>query len=221
MTDRPHRSTRRQTIVRLGVDLVAPVAAYYVLRAMGVSDIPALAAGGLFPAIGLVYAALTGRRVERFALFVLVVIAASTVAAVLTGDARDLLVRHAWLSAPIGGWVLATLWADQPFCFTATRMLLVRRIDVMDRLWAAEPGFRRAWRQITLCWGVMLLLDAALRVVMALELPVAVVPGLDTALTIGTTIALQLPTHLLIRRSGTWWALFGRRPAQPPISPAS
>ena len=93
-----------------------------------------------------------------------------------------------------------------------TRTLLPGRAAVMDELWATQPRFRTAWRQITVLWGIVLVIDAILRIVMATRLPVDLVPGLDAALTIGTMLLLQVPTNLLLLRSGHWHRLFGRRP---------
>jgi hypothetical protein len=49
---------------------------------------------------------------------------------------------------------------------------------------------------------------------MASLLPLPVVPALDTALTVLTMLALQVPTHLFLHRSGTWGLLF--RPSDHP-----
>ncbi|OLT21867.1 hypothetical protein BJF78_33690 [Pseudonocardia sp. CNS-139] len=89
-----------------------------------------------------------------------------------------------------------------------TQYLMPHRAALMADLWARDPRFRRAWRAITVCWGAALLADTALRVLMAALLPVPVVPALDTALTVATLVALQIPTHVLLRRSGSWDLLF-------------
>lgn len=54
----------------------------------------------------------------------------------------------------------------------------------------------------------MLLIDSGLRVLIAYTLPVPVVPALDTTLSVATIVVLQLPTHVLLRRSGAWHQLF-------------
>jgi hypothetical protein len=45
--------------------------------------------------------------------------------------------------------------------------------------------------------------------VMAATLPVALVPALDTALSIAVVVALQPPTWFFLWRSGCWADLFG------------
>jgi hypothetical protein len=133
----------------------------------------------------------------------------ATVASLITGDPRELLVRNALLSLPFGLWTLASLASSRPpLCFRLTRNLLPHRADLMDELWERDPRFRQAWRSITVAWGAAMLGDTALRVLMAATLAVPVVPALDTALTVTTLVALQVPTHLLLRRSGSWELLF-------------
>lgn len=204
---------------RLLVDAGTPLAVYYGLRASGVGDVVALLAGGLVPAGAAVVTAVRQRRVEPIAVAVLLGMVLSAALSLLTDDPRELLVRGAWLSLPFGLWFLATLLRPQqrPFCFEATCTLLPHHVRVMDELWATDAGFRRTWRVITGVWAGALIVAAPLHILMAYTLPVPVVPALDTALSIGTVVALQIPTHVLLRRSGTWDLLF--RPHAMPRSP--
>ncbi|MBN9098427.1 MAG: hypothetical protein J0I49_10010 [Pseudonocardia sp.] len=196
----------------LVVDLAAPLVVYYVLHACGVDDVVALAAGGAPPALTVVVTALRRRRVEVLALAVVLSMVVGLAGSLVGGSPRELLARGAWLSAPLALYTLVTLWSARPMCFEVTRALLPRRVAVMDELWETNARFRRAWREITVMWGALLTVDAGLRVVMASTLPVSTVPALDTALTLATTVILQVPTHLLLRRSGCWEQLF--RPRQ-------
>jgi hypothetical protein len=193
------------------LDLAGPLAVFYGLRASGTGDLTALAASSAPPLLHLALVALRERRLAPMSVVALVVLLAGLVSVAVAGDVRDLLARDAAIGAPFGLWMLATLWRPRPFCFTATRALLPRRAPIMDELWAVDPSFRRVWRIDTAVWGSVGLADSALRVAMAYALPVAVVPALGAALSVTSLLALQLPTHLLLRSSGHWHALFGRR----------
>jgi hypothetical protein len=199
---------RRRALRALLLGLAAPLAAYYVLRAAGVPDVAALALGAVPPAVSVVLTAVRERRVEPVAVLVLAAVVLGLAATAITGDPRELLVRHAWLSLPFGLWLLVSLRGSRPFCFAATRTLLPHRAAVMDELWERNGAFRRAWRHATAIWGAAMLTDTVLRVLMAMTLPVPVVPALDTALTVTTLLALQVPTHLLLHRSGCWDLIF-------------
>lgn len=193
------------------LDVGGPVAVFYLLHALGVGDVPALLASAAPPLLNAVVTAVRERRVEPIALAVLV---ATLLSALLTlvgsGGPRELLARGAWLSAPFGLWTLATLGARRPVTFTVTRSLLAGRAEVLDRLWVQDARFRRAWRAITVVWGVVALADSAARIVMAATLPVALVPALDSALSIAVVVVLQPPTWFFLWRSGCWQEVFGR-----------
>lgn len=195
----------------LTADVAAPLAVFYLLHALGVADVPALLASAVPPLLHAVYAATRERRADPIALLVLAATLLSLLVSLLgSGGPRELLARGAWLTAPFGLWTLASAWARRPLCFVVSRSLLASRGEVMDRLWDTDPRFRRAWRAITVVWGLAALLDSAARIVMAATLPVALVPALDTALTVATIVALQPLTWFFLARSGCWQLLFGR-----------
>src|SRR5690606_26794931 len=102
---RPGRGARKALLL----DVVAPLAVFYAVRAAGVPDVVALAAGAVPPAVSAVHTALRERRVEPVALLVLLTMVLGLAASLVTGDPRELLVRHAWLSLPFGLWLLVTL----------------------------------------------------------------------------------------------------------------
>jgi hypothetical protein len=197
----------------LSIDVAAPLAVFYLLHALGVPDVPALLASAVPPLVNAIVTAVRERRVEVIATAVLVVTLLSLVMSLLgSGGPRELLARGAWLTAPFGLWTLATASrriARRPLTFVVTREMLSGKAATLDGLWDTEPRFRRAWRHITIAWGITALADSAARIVMAATLPVAWVPALDTALTVVTIVALQPVTLFFLWRSGCWVALFG------------
>jgi len=83
----------------------------------------------------------------------------------------------------------------------------------MDRLWETNARFRDAWKWITVWWGIATIIDGIVRVVVAYTLPISVVPATDPVITVATIVVLQVPTLVLLRRSGTWHLVFApRRP---------
>lgn len=128
------------------VDVAAPLALFYGLHAAGVDDLTALVMGGAPPAIKTVVSVSRGCRVEPVALAVFVAMTVGTVASLITGDPRELLMRNALLSLPFGLWTLASLWLRRPLTFRVTQTLFPHRAALMEELWVADPRFRRAWR---------------------------------------------------------------------------
>jgi hypothetical protein len=142
---------------------------------------------------------------------VVVSMVASTVVAVIGGDARLLLVRNAWVSLPFAGITLWSLRHPQPLTYIVTRAMFARRADLMDELWETNARFRHAWKWITVFWGIASIVDAIVRVILSYTLPISVVPATDPVITVLTIIALQIPTIVLLRRSGTYHLVFAPR----------
>ena len=96
----------------------------------------------------------------------------------------------------------------RPLGFLYSRPVLEQRLTRSgvpghwEQLWERLPGFRRIWRVATVLWGLALLGDAALRVLMAYNLPVDTVPALSTPMYTATSIVLLLVTNTYYRFTG-------------------
>jgi hypothetical protein len=201
-----------RSLVALLCDIAAPVGGYYLLRAFDVAPVWALTLSGLPPALRVLYLAVRHRRVDGMGVFVLAVMGVGLATTLLTGDARLQLVRGAWFSVLIGGWMLASRWVGRrPTTYQAVLALLPGRVEALEARWADTPSFRRVWRVLAVVWGVGGLAHSALSVVMAYTLPVDVVPGLDTVLSIASFVVLQVVTQVLLAREGTMNRMWARR----------
>ena len=201
-----------RSLVALLCDIAAPVGGYYLLRAFDVAPVWALTLSGLPPALRVPYLAVRHRRVDGMGVFVLAVMGVGLATTLLTGDARLQLVRGAWFSVLIGGWMLASRWVGRrPTTYQAVLALLPGRVETLEARWADTPSFRRVWRVLAVVWGVGGLAHSALSVVMAYTLPVDVVPGLDTVLSIASFVVLQVVTQVLLAREGTMNRMWARR----------
>ncbi|HWD80318.1 MAG TPA: VC0807 family protein [Kribbella sp.] len=195
------------------VDVGVPLALYYGLKALGVSDLTALLAGVIPGLISSAVSLVRNRRTDLVGTAVVVSMVAGTIVAAIGGDARLLLVRNAWISLPFAGITLWSLRHPQPMTYVVTRAMMPRRAPVMDELWATNARYRDAWKWITVWWGIATVVDAIVRVVVSYTLPISVVPATDPVITVLTIVALQIPTVVLLRRSGTWHLVFApRRP---------
>ncbi|WP_410667320.1 VC0807 family protein [Amycolatopsis sp. cmx-4-68] len=198
-------------LVTLLCDIAAPVGGYYLLRAFDVAPIWALTFGGLPPALRVLYLAARHRRVDGMGVFVLLIVATGLATTLLTGDARLQLVRGAWFSVLAGLWMLASLrWGRRPTTYQATLALVPGRASALEARWADTPSFRRVWQVLTVVWGIGGLLHSGVSIVMAYTLPVDVVPGLDTVLSIVSFVVLQVVTQVLLAREGTMRRLWAR-----------
>lgn len=162
-------------LLRAAIEFLLPVALFYGLRAAGVSAYAALLAGTAVSVAGSLADLMRSRKLSPFGLYALSLMVLSTVVSLIPGDERFLLARGALVMGVSGQW---------------------------DSLWTRLPRFRRIWRTTSILWGVGLCTDAALRVLMAWNLPVDSVPGLTTALTAATTVALIAAANIYYQVSG-------------------
>ena len=195
------------------VDIAIPLAVYYGLKALGASDLTALLVGVIPGLISSAVSLVRNRRTDLVGMAVVLSMVLSTVVAVIGGDARLLLVRNAWISLPFAGITLWSLRHPRPLTYTVTQAMMPRRAPVMEQLWETNARFRDAWKWITILWGIAAIIDAIARIVISYTLPIDVVPATDPIITVLTIVALQVPTHVLLRRTGTWHQVFApRRP---------
>jgi len=193
------------------LEIVVPLAGYYVLRGFGLEALPALALCALPTVVFVLYRAIRRRSIDTLAIFVLAIFAVSVGVSFVTGSPRFMLAKAGWVTGVIGAGFLVSLLFSRPLAFGMGRSMVAKsrfadtlRITEWDDLWPRHAWFRRAWRVATVLWGVALLADAAGRVLMAYALPVDAVPVLGTALYVVPFVAVQVLQHLYFRRVGLW-----------------
>ncbi|MFG2098884.1 VC0807 family protein [Streptomyces sp. NPDC048612] len=212
---REQTAVRRQFAVTLLCDVVLPVGLYYVLRGAGFSELESLLMSAATPALNTGYSIVRQRKVDSIGLFVIAILALAGIGSLISGSPRMALARGGWFTGLIALGILGSLFTSRPFTYRAVKTLLPGKSETLEGLWCADPQFRRIWRGLTVLWGCGLLVDAALRVIMAYTLSVDTVPALDGALYFVTYIALQVTTHIILYRTGVFQLLFPGRGRQP------
>lgn len=223
--DEPPGSLGLHMVVMLLTDLAGPIALYYGLSAAGVGNVVALTVGTVPPLLSSVVKFIKQRRVDALGVFVVVIFVLSIIASFVTDSPRFLLLKDGWLTGAAGVAFLVSLWGRRPLAFSFSRPLLERRFstgkETWDDLWDHVPQFRRIWQVSTVYWGVGLILDAALRVVIAYALPVDMVP-LWNGIQYGVfTLLLLVITNIYHARAGLWDILQRDADATGPAGPHS
>jgi hypothetical protein len=154
---------------------LVPLAVYYLVRSHVHGDAPALMIAGA-PAAGWVLIEWARkRRMDPIGLIVLFGFVAGIVASVaLGGSAFVLKVRDSAFTAMFGVACLISLAWRRPVMFFIGRALSAGndpdKVRAFDELYEM-PTAPRTFALITLCWGVGLVVEAGLRVVLAVALP--------------------------------------------------
>jgi hypothetical protein len=165
---RPHQwvGRLRQIAMIVVFDLGGPLLAYGLLRSAGAGAVAALALSGVFPALGIGIGALVDRRLDVLGVMVLAGLLVATVLGLISHDARLYLLEGSAPSVVFALGCLLSLRLRRPLIFRLAVELLGPDTPKGRDVTAAwrYPGFRRAFRTITLAWGVGYLAEAAIRV---------------------------------------------------------
>ena len=154
---------------------LVPLAVYYAVRSLVHGDAPALMIAGA-PAAGWVLIEwMRKRRMDPIGLIVLFGFVAGLIASVaLGGNAFVLKVRDSAFTAMFGVACLVSLTWRRPAMFFIGRALSAgndpAKLKAYDELYEL-PTAARTFALITACWGVGLIVEAGLRVALAVALP--------------------------------------------------
>jgi hypothetical protein len=183
LTTRPFlKATLRGLAPSLFISVAGTLLIYSLLRPhfAPASVLPLLFAT-LFPLLGNAVSLLRHRRLDIFGIVVLIGLVAAILAALLGGGQRLLLIRESFVTGALGLACFVSLLLPHPLGYYFARQLLTAH-DPEKRagftaLWQ-ERTFQRAVRVGTIFWGVLLVGDFVLAVILVLTLPVVVVLAL-------------------------------------------
>jgi hypothetical protein len=182
------RRVIRANVMAVVFEVVVPMALFYGLRAVGMSQWWALMAGVLVATPYVVRTVVRNRRVDLIALVTLSVLVLSVVLGLLSDDPRTLAIREGWTAALgglFGAWMLVTVVVGRPAQLTLGRAIAeVKRGAEGAAAWAArwdtDARFRRGLRINTAVWGAVLLANAMAHVVLVYTLPIDLISLVTT-----------------------------------------
>lgn len=193
---------RREIVVSLLLNAVAPIAVYYGLRAAGVGQWPALMLGLVVPAVTVIHSVLTKRRIDMLAGLVVTVLLLSVGLSFLSGSPRTLLARDGGVTAVAGIWILLTL-ARTPYYLYALRTFTGGALrERIEAAWRDSPAFRRVVHGGTVIWGSALLIDAVSTVVLAYTLPIDSVPLIGALKLVALIVLAEVAGQVYFRCRG-------------------
>ncbi|GAA0919502.1 VC0807 family protein [Pseudonocardia zijingensis] len=174
----------------LGLDIGLPLATYYALHLAGVADWPALLAATGVAALRIGWEVVRRRRLNPFASLMLVVFGVGLVLTLVSGDERFLLVQDSITLAGVALVFLVTSRWGTPLTLAAMQSFSPHKAEALTEAFRSSPEVRRGVRVSSAVWGGGLLALAVVRVPLIYLLPVPVMVGLGTVLTVVTFAAL-------------------------------
>ncbi|MGW2424448.1 VC0807 family protein [Streptomyces sp. NPDC001709] len=186
------RSSNGPLLRSLALNVVAPPAVFYGLRAAGTGLWWAVLASAVPPALAALPTVARERRTGMLGILVFGMVALGAALSAVTGSPRFMLAKDGWMTGVVGLVFLATL-RGQPLIYRLLSSVAKggRRAELAHN-WQASPTFRHVMRLLTAIWGVGLLLDSVVRVVIAYTLPVDSVMLVTTLQYVALFAALEI-----------------------------
>jgi hypothetical protein len=173
----------RRMVRSLIWDVGLAVAAYYGARALGCSDYVSLLAGTVASAGRITWVALRDRRLDAFAVFLLVLFGVGLGLTFLTGDVRFVLAKDSATTGIAGLIFLGSTAIGRPLSYyAAQRFAGPAGAAQLRAKVAAEPALLRHFTVMSAGWGAGLLAEAVLRIPLVYLLPLDVAVGASNVL---------------------------------------
>lgn len=169
-------SSRSYIVFTLVINGLIPWGVYVWLSPY-VGGLTALSIATLIPLIDNVFYFAKQRSIDVFGGLMLLTFVLSFVMIWLGGSEKILLLRESMITGVVGIIFLGSLWVGKPLIYhIASRFSTVSNIE---QKWQ-YPYFRKVMRNMTLIWGVLLVLEAGTKIVMVYELSVMQVLALSS-----------------------------------------
>lgn len=204
------------------LSVVAPIVIYDVLTDRGYGQIAALLLSGIGPLLDMLVTVVRSGRIDEFSAVVLGFLALGVLASLAFSDPRLFLVKESVVTGLFGLVLLGSLVvAPRPLMFYFGRRFATggapARIEWWNGLWRFA-GFRRTQWVLTLVWGIVLLAEAVIRVVLTYTLPVATMVVVNNVAPLVVIGLLVLWTITYARRAQ---ARAAQRSGQAPPDPVA
>jgi hypothetical protein len=202
MTDDARNLNARSMLCGLGWDVGLPLVGYYALHLLGVADWPALLTATGLAGARIVWVAVRERSLNLFATVMLVVFGIGVLLALISGDARFLLLKNSIVTGAVGLVFLATVLWGTPLSLAASQSFQPARREQLRHEYDTDPLVRHGHRLSSTVWGVVLLVEALVRVPLVYTLPVSVMVGVGEAMSISAFAGLISWNLWYVRRAG-------------------
>lgn len=177
---RPRLSRFSSLYQMLALDIVLPLIAVQAMLRAGQSPIAALSLAALFPLADTLIGIIRSRRVSIIGAVSLAAILTGLGLAFMTGNALFAILKDSAFTLVFALIFLGSLASSRPLVFRLNQQMVGDAgAAFFDRAWEEYPSVRRAFRRMTIVWGLGLLTEAGLRVIASFTLPVAIAASLS------------------------------------------
>jgi len=156
-------------------DIVAPFLAYLIVHWFGARAVWALTAGGLIAGVSTAINTVRRKGLDRVGALVILEIVASIVLLFVWRDPRLLLIRPSFYTGLAAGYLIFTVFVGRPLSFDGAKPMATQgdpaRLAFYEQLWERSAEFRGTHKIVTGGFGLALIIDSILRVVIVYRYP--------------------------------------------------
>jgi intracellular septation protein A len=145
----------------------------YQLATGHMSETEALMVSAAPPILWSIGQIIWSRKLDALSLLVISGIALSLVATLLGGSPRLLLIRESFITGIFGLIFLGSLLFPKPLLFHLAKTTVTKQ-GISEETFAGQwsiPGFRFTFYLMTVVWGVGLLVEATVKIILAFTIP--------------------------------------------------
>lgn len=159
---------RLRAFLPMLLDVIVPVAVYFVLRGAGLSFFWALTVAGISTGLYAMFNTIRRRKLDFVGVLVILEIALGLGLLVLTNDPRVVAIKPSFYTALAGLYLGFTCFVGRPIVYLAATPIATQGDPVRSRAyelaWQRSRDFRFRQRMMTAVFGIALILEAAARV---------------------------------------------------------
>jgi hypothetical protein len=193
------RRSMRPLFQTILLDVAPPLVAYYGLRALGVSEYVALLSATVLSGVRVVYGVVKSRRLDPFAVYLLLTFGLSLAVGLATTDPKLILIGNTLVNGIGGLLFLGSCVVGTPLTQVVGERF--RPAEEADPTPAEGVRIRRVHVLLSAMWGVGLLVEVAIRLVVIAHLSVDAANGVNSAITLPVIGVLVLATVVVSRRA--------------------
>jgi len=170
------RMSERRILLGYSADVFGPLAAWWMARWLGISVFWGLALGTGIALVSTVINTARRGKMDAVGGLVLLEMTASMGMLFWLHSPRMLLIRPSFYSGIAAVYLMASAFKAKPLTLEGSKPFATKgdpvRTAAWERAWKDLPQFRMAHRMMTFGFGVALMVDAVLRVMVVYRYPV-------------------------------------------------
>jgi hypothetical protein len=171
-----HKPTTTRTVfLPYLFDIVGPFVTYLLVHWLGGPAFWALTAGGLVAGVSTAVNTIRRKGLDAVGMLVVLEIVGSILLMVFVRDPRLMLIRPSFYTGIAAVYMVYTAAIGRPLTFDASKPMATQGDPVREaayqRTWDQSPEFRRTHVMVTIGFGLALIADSVLRVIIVYRFP--------------------------------------------------